>query len=241
MPCRRFLLLATAIVAHEMERLHGPRPPRRRVALVGPHDRFNFGDLLFEKVVTHLLLHRAGYQPTELLSVGMITTNMSAYGGNPHIVSMKAMSERSQLEAAGPNGPYDMVFLGGEAAGCTYAVGKRMLQTPELQVRAEAEKTGYDMRVLSAQTHARPRGMAPAWRRACAPGLRAQLDRRAHLPGIGLRQGYAGGGLQVVSRWAFGERARSGHDRPGLGSHGFRSLRNRDRPVCGRGRGPRPT
>lgn len=121
-----------------------PRAPRRRVALIGPHDRYNFGDLLFEKVVTHLLVHRAQYLPAELVSVGMVTNNMSVFGGNPRVVSMKTMSEQSKDEAAGPFGPYDMIFLGGEAGDCDYDCGGPMMQTPELQARAEREKTGYD-------------------------------------------------------------------------------------------------
>ena len=124
------------------------RAPRRRVALIGPHDRFNFGDLIFEKVVSHMLVHRAGYLPTELVSVGMVSTNMSAYGGNPNIVSMKAMSEESRREAAGPHGPYDMIFLGGGTTNCNYHTGLQMMQNQALKMRADAEKIGFDCAYL---------------------------------------------------------------------------------------------
>ena len=91
-----------------------------------------------------MLVHRSGYLPSEIVSVGMVTNNMSVFGGNPSVVSMKAMSERSKSEAAGPSGPYDMIFLGGESGGCDYACGRNMMQTQELRARAEQEKTGYD-------------------------------------------------------------------------------------------------
>jgi hypothetical protein len=60
---------------------------RRKVILIGPHDRFNFGDLLFEKVVNELLVTRAGYQQDDMISTGLIAVNMSKYGGTPRIFS----------------------------------------------------------------------------------------------------------------------------------------------------------
>lgn len=106
------------------------RPIRRHVALIGPHDRFNFGDLLFEKVVSKLLVIRAGYSPEELVSVGMIPTNMSEYEGNPNIVSAKqaiAMSRQATVDGS-QTGPFDLVYLGGEALGCRFSCGVARLK-----------------------------------------------------------------------------------------------------------------
>jgi hypothetical protein len=99
-----------------------------KIILVGPHDRFNFGDLLFEKVAIHLLTHRAGFQENQLISAGMISTNMSKYGGNPDIRSVKDAVEMSHMAVRDfGQHPFDIVFLGGESLGCDHNCGKRML------------------------------------------------------------------------------------------------------------------
>jgi hypothetical protein len=94
------------------------RQRRRRVVLMFPGDRYNFGDLLFEKVVRHLL-ERSGYLPTELISTGVVSEDMSMYGGNNHIVSFKTACEMSKAEVSVGTGPFDLVNLGGEAMGCS--------------------------------------------------------------------------------------------------------------------------
>lgn len=116
------------------------RKPRRWVALFGPHDRYNFGDLLFEKVVSRLLIERAGYLPEELLSVGMIATNMSRYGGNPNVVSAKKAVEMSHNAVLTGNGPFDIVFLGGEAIGCSFNCGKGMFPSDEQRKQAASQQ-----------------------------------------------------------------------------------------------------
>jgi hypothetical protein len=58
------------------------------VALIGPHDRFNFGDLLFEKVVGYLLVHRSNYDPVEIVSAGMVNTSNNNTTGTKMTNSM---------------------------------------------------------------------------------------------------------------------------------------------------------
>jgi hypothetical protein len=99
-----------------------------KIILFGPHDRFNFGDLLFEKVAIHLLTHRAGFKENQLISAGMISRNMSKYGGNPDIHSLKDVVEMSHTAVRDfGQHPFDIVFLGGESLGCDHNCGKRML------------------------------------------------------------------------------------------------------------------
>lgn len=52
----------------------------RKVILLGPHDRYNFGDLLFTKVILRLLQTRAGYDVNDILFGGIISANMTRYG-----------------------------------------------------------------------------------------------------------------------------------------------------------------
>jgi hypothetical protein len=67
-----------------------------KIILVGPHDCFNFGDLLFEKVARiHLLTHQAGFQENQLISAEMISRSTSKYGGNPDIHSLKDVVKMS--------------------------------------------------------------------------------------------------------------------------------------------------
>ena len=69
-----------------------PRSKRNKLFSFGPHDHYNFGDLIFEKVVTKLLIKRAGYQPDNILHGGIISINITKYGGNSHIQNMLNLS-----------------------------------------------------------------------------------------------------------------------------------------------------
>ena len=52
-----FAVLAISLLVNAQ---HGGLPrPKRKIVLLGPHDRYNFGDLLFEKIVSRLLVDRA--------------------------------------------------------------------------------------------------------------------------------------------------------------------------------------
>jgi hypothetical protein len=111
--------------------------PRRRVVLFGPHDRFNFGDLLFEKVLLNLLDRVLGYTESDILSAGMISTDMSIHGGAKQIVSMKEVVEMSRREAiSNGKGPYDLILTGGESGHCSVECGATMMSTPELAAQA---------------------------------------------------------------------------------------------------------
>ena len=112
------------------------RQPRRKVVLLGPHDRFNFGDLLFEKVVSTLLVDRVGYRPEEPIRAGIVTTDMSEFGGPSTIFSLKTIQKLSHASKQ----PFDIVYLGGEAAGCPHGIGWRMLPTRALQESAKEDK-----------------------------------------------------------------------------------------------------
>lgn len=109
---------------------------QHKIVLLGPHDRFNFGDLLFEKVVHKLLLDRAGYAPENILVGGIITTDMTKYGGASTILSMKVIQQLSEKAQY----PFDIVYLGGEAMGCDHECGVRMLPTKKQRQEAVAEK-----------------------------------------------------------------------------------------------------
>ena len=109
------------------------RLPRRHVALLGPHDRFNFGDLLFEKVVSKLLQERAGYLPNELHAVGLVNVNMSTYGGHEHVIRIPDAIALSQQAPKA----FDIIYLGGEALGCNHACGVRMLPSAKQKNQAK--------------------------------------------------------------------------------------------------------
>ena len=49
---------------------------KRHVILLGPHERYNFGDLLFEKVLSKLLMTKLGYEDHEIIRAGTIPINM---------------------------------------------------------------------------------------------------------------------------------------------------------------------
>ena len=114
------------------------RAPKRWVVLLGPHDRHNFGDLLFTKVVSRLLTTRGEnpYLESELLPAGITKVDMSEFGG-AKITSLKQVVHMS---VSGRNGPFDLVNLGGEATGCDHACGVSMLPTLEQQALAKLEK-----------------------------------------------------------------------------------------------------
>ena len=98
----------------------------RKVVLLGPHDRYSdFGDILAERVVTKLLVDRAGFVFTEadeaantLLLGGIVTRDdMDHHGLTPHktVHSMKEIQKLSREDTA--MGPYDIVFTGGSGEG----------------------------------------------------------------------------------------------------------------------------
>mmetsp|Transcript_11788 Transcript_11788/g.26605 ORF Transcript_11788/g.26605 Transcript_11788/m.26605 type:complete len:449 (-) Transcript_11788:158-1504(-) len=108
----------------------------RKVVLLGPHDRFNFGDLLFAKVVSRLLVTRAGYSPDEILHGGLVSIDMARYGGPQTVLSMRTISELSRNAEE----PYDIVFTGGEALGCDHTCGTGMMMNESLRAQATREK-----------------------------------------------------------------------------------------------------
>lgn len=110
----------------------------RSIVLLGPHDRFNFGDLLFSKVLSRLLEQRAGYDASRILFGGLVPINMTRYGGPTQIFSMKQIQHMSQTDHL--YGPYDIVYTGGEAMGCDHACGVDMLPTLKLRQLARKEK-----------------------------------------------------------------------------------------------------
>jgi hypothetical protein len=59
------------------------RSPRRRrkILLLDP----TFGHLLFEKVVSKLLVTRQNYTESDLIRAGFINVNMSRFGGHESI------------------------------------------------------------------------------------------------------------------------------------------------------------
>ena len=71
--------------------------------------------------------------------------NMTRYGGPPQIFSMKQIQNMSRNDQL--HGPYDIVYTGGEALGCTHKCGVSMLSTLELRQLAMKEKI-YDCAYL---------------------------------------------------------------------------------------------
>ena len=122
------------VVSHET----GAQARERRVILLGPHDRYNFGDLLFSKVLERLLIDRAGYRQHNILLGGVVSTNMSSYGGGDHIYSMKQLQRMSREDRE--KGPYDIIYTGGEALGCTHDCALGMMPNEELKEQARKEK-----------------------------------------------------------------------------------------------------
>lgn len=116
----------------------------RKVVLLGPHDRYNFGDLLFEKVLSRLLETYLGYKNDKILRGGIVSTNMSSFGGPDIILDMK---EIQRLSHSSPDGPFDIIYTGGEAAGCTAKTAASMLRRDELR-RQAIERSIYDCAYL---------------------------------------------------------------------------------------------
>ena len=71
----------------------------RKIILLGPHDRYNFGDLLFSKVLKRLLVNRAGYSESDILFGGIIPINLTDYGGEGNIRSMKQLQQMSREDS----------------------------------------------------------------------------------------------------------------------------------------------
>jgi hypothetical protein len=111
--------------------------PSRKIVLLGPHDRYNFGDLIFTAVVTKLLVSRAQFSPDDILFGGMITVNMTKYGGY-NILSMKQIQTLSQKDTV--QGPYDIIYLGGEAVGCNFDCAVSFLPDARMKIKARREK-----------------------------------------------------------------------------------------------------
>ena len=82
----------------------------RNVVLLGPHDRYNFGDLLFTKVLVRLLQTRAYYTAEEIFFAGIIDTNMTKFGGEENIHSIESIQKLSIEDKV--RGPYDIVYTG---------------------------------------------------------------------------------------------------------------------------------
>jgi len=140
----------------------GGKRRNRKVVLLGPHDRYNdFGDILAERVVTKLLVDRAGFVYTEadeaantLLLGGIVTRDdMDHHGLTPHktVHSMKEIQKLSREDSK--MGPYDIVFTGGSGEGpgdegpaILYEKHKdavAFLETKALRRQAEADRV-YD-------------------------------------------------------------------------------------------------
>ncbi len=113
------------------------RNRNNNVILLGPHDRYNFGDLLFSNVLSKLLVSRAGYSDDEILFGGIVSTDMSAHGGSSSVLSMKKIQKLSQTDNV--NGPYDIIYTGGESMSCDSARARRMMPNQELADEAKKE------------------------------------------------------------------------------------------------------
>ena len=140
-----------------------PRP-KRKIVLLGPHDRYNFGDLLFEKIVSKLLTERAGYAEEDIIRGGVVSVDMSAYGGASDILSMRRVQTMSR---AAPDGPYDIVYTGGEACSCSLECAAGMMPTAELKAMVMSEKVpGNDCAYLFPKDLLL-RGEAGVWAAMC--------------------------------------------------------------------------
>eukprot|EP01084_Bolivina_argentea_P025973 48285_1 len=117
-----------------------PYKPHHRIVLHAPHDRFNFGDLLFSKVVKKLLISGAGYKENEILMSGMVSIDMSKHDGDSNVISYKKIIQMSRNDTIA--GPYDLVACGGEAAGCDWQCGVNMM--PNKITKRQAKKNKVD-------------------------------------------------------------------------------------------------
>jgi hypothetical protein len=153
----RIGLTASLVVIWELHRLfatsqstflitpHTPRRTNGKVILFGPHDRFNFGDLLFEKVVSHLLIHRNGLDPKQLVVAGLVNRSMSTYGGHPNIINIKTVTKMSHDNVRNGGDPFSIIFLGGQSLRCNLDLGIDMLETNELKQQANSSRVGADI------------------------------------------------------------------------------------------------
>ena len=110
----------------------------RNVVLLGPHERYNFGDLLFTKVLVRLLQNRAGYTSDEILFGAVAPNNMTRYGGEETILGMKTIQTRSREDTI--KGPYDIVYTGGESAGCFHEMAVNFLPDEKSKDLARSEQ-----------------------------------------------------------------------------------------------------
>ena len=117
--------------------LPNARRPERKIVLLGPHDRYNFGDLLFEKILSRLLVDRVGYHEDDIIRGGARTVDMSAYGGHSDIISMKKVQEMSR---AAPEGPFDIIYTGGESMGCDIECAARAMPDDEAKAMVFSEQ-----------------------------------------------------------------------------------------------------
>ena len=92
-----------------------------------------------------MLKTKAGYHDHEIVRAGIISVNMSAYGGPANVLSMRKVQEMSRKSS---NGPFDIVYTGGEALGCGYDCAVSMMPSKEMKTMAEAEKI-YDCAYLA--------------------------------------------------------------------------------------------
>lgn len=129
------ILMMTFLLSNHMDSrtqsrqfsLHsGTKRRNRKVVLLGPHDRYNdFGDILAERILTQLLVDRAGFvfnatneKDNTLLLGGIVTRDdMDHHGLTAHktIYSMKKIQSMSRKDFQ--YGPYDIVFTGGSGEG----------------------------------------------------------------------------------------------------------------------------
>lgn len=85
-----------------------------------------------------LLRTRVGYDPQDILKAATTPADMTKYGGFNDIVSMKTIQQMSRTDSV--YGPYDIVYTGGEALGCTYGCAIGMLPTQEQRELARQER-----------------------------------------------------------------------------------------------------
>mmetsp|Transcript_890 Transcript_890/g.1907 ORF Transcript_890/g.1907 Transcript_890/m.1907 type:complete len:569 (-) Transcript_890:116-1822(-) len=132
-----------------------PGRRNRRVVLLGPHDRYHdFGDILAERIISKLLVDRAGYvfnqtddRKNTVLLGGIVTRDdMDRHGLTPQktIYGMKSIQAMSRADFS--NGPYDIVYTGGGGARAgpisyeEYSDAVKLLETEELRAQATADK-----------------------------------------------------------------------------------------------------
>lgn len=107
---------------------------------------------LFSKVVARLLIDRAGYSEEDILFAGLVSIDMTSYGGE-NIKSLKSIQSMSRNDHL--LGPYDIVYTGGESLGCTVYLASFMMQTPALEHLSKKDKI-YDCAYLVPKELLRP-------------------------------------------------------------------------------------